>query len=195
MTVDQENKQQEDSAASKQGEEIHGTTIGVSAGVGIFVVIVAIGVVVGIVLRRKKLASVAPHPPHIQNTTVSDKVEPTTTIVQQKSADQVELGETVADKPELGAATQTPKTQTEFVDTGGEATFTLGQRVSVLGYPSGVIMYIGKVESMPIPCIGIKLDKPEGTGDGTVNGVRYFDCDEFCSVFVAPHSVHAETAL
>ena len=37
--------------------------------------------------------------------------------------------------------------------------------------------------------IGIKLDKAEGSSDGTVNGVRYFDCDPFCSVFVTPDSV------
>merc|ERR1712139_6009 len=86
-----------------------------------------------------------------------------------------------------------PKSRTEHVGEGNDASLTLGQRVSAHGYQSGVIMYIGELNSMPsmkgVTYIGIKLDKPEGSGDGTVNGVRYFECKPFCSVFVTPHAV------
>lgn len=32
--------------------------------------------------------------------------------------------------------------------------------------------------------IGIELDQPEGKNDGSVNGVRYFDCQENHGLFV-----------
>jgi len=83
----------------------------------------------------------------------------------------------------------------DFVGSDGSETLTLGQRVMAHGYQTGVIKYIGELKSMPsmngVTYIGIKLDKPEGSGDGTVNGIRYFDCDPFCSVFVTPHTVKA----
>jgi len=57
-------------------------------------------------------------------------------------------------------------------------------------------MYIGELKNMPsmkgMTYMGIKLDRPEGSGDGTVNGVHYFDCDPFCSVFITPHAVKPE---
>jgi len=86
-----------------------------------------------------------------------------------------------------------PKSRTEHVGEGNDASLKLGQRVNAHGYQSGVIMYIGELNSMPsmkgVTYIGIKLDKAEGSGDGSVNGVRYFECDPFCSVFVTPHAV------
>merc|ERR1712227_840315 len=90
-----------------------------------------------------------------------------------------------------------PKSRTEHVGEGNDASLKLGQRVIAHDYQTGVIMYIGELHSMPsmkgVTYIGIKLDKPEGSGDGTVNGVRYFECDPFCSVFVTPHAVQPAT--
>merc|ERR1712054_173962 len=62
----------------------------------------------------------------------------------------------------------------------------LEQRVKVNGYQCGTVKFIGELESLPLPgmvYIGVKLDKPEGSGNGSINGVRYFDCEPFHSVF------------
>jgi len=200
----QDDDQQEESAASKEGKQ-QGTTYAVAGGVGIFVVIVIIGAVVGIILLRRKKSTVAPQTPHIQNTEVPDKIKPSfvkedaieltqvTPITQADAEVVVTADAEVVTEAKVIEAPEAPKSRTEHVGEGNDASLTLGQRVSAHGYQSGVIMYIGELNSMPsmkgVTYIGIKLDKPEGSGNGTVNGVRYFECDPFCSVFVTPHAV------
>ncbi|TDH73755.1 uncharacterized protein CCR75_003334 [Bremia lactucae] len=50
-----------------------------------------------------------------------------------------------------------------------------GLRASLKRY--GEIAYIGKVSGLPGDnWIGVRLDKPLGKGDGSVQGKRYFDC-------------------
>merc|ERR1712032_1059415 len=69
----QDDKENEESAVSKEDGET-GTVIAVSAGIGVFVVIVIIGVAVGMFLvRRKKMIAVAPH---LHNTGVPRKITP-----------------------------------------------------------------------------------------------------------------------
>merc|ERR1712032_1710090 len=46
-------------------------------------------------------------------------------------------------------APEAPKSRTEHVGEVNDASLTLGQRVSAHGYQSGVIMYIGELNSMP----------------------------------------------
>merc|ERR1712151_816466 len=203
----QDDDQQEESAASKQGRET-GTGYAVAGGVSIFVVLAGIGAVVGIILlRRKKSTAVTPHAPQIHNQ-VTDKIKPAFSKRHDKEEDTIELtpitqadaevvvtadAEVVTEAKVVDEPEAPPKSRTEHVGEGNDASLTLGQRVCAHGYQSGVIMYIGELNSMPsmkgVTYIGIKLDKAEGSGDGTVNGVRYFECDPFCSVFVTPHAV------
>ncbi|KAF2423178.1 hypothetical protein EJ08DRAFT_456075 [Tothia fuscella] len=56
----------------------------------------------------------------------------------------------------------------------------------------GTIAYIGPVPQIPGglgPWIGIRLDEPAGKNDGSVAGVRYFECASKCGVFVRPERV------
>jgi len=196
------NDDQEESASSKKATET-GTTIGVASGIAIFIVILIVGVVVAIILLRRKTPAVTPHVLH--NTEVPDKIKPA--YVQsdnieptQADAEVVVQAEVITEpepEPEPERA-QAPQSLSQHVGDDGKA-FKLGQRVMAHGYQSGVIMYIGELSSMPamkgMTYIGIKLDKAEGSGDGTVNGVRYFECDPFCSVFVTPHAVKPATTL
>jgi len=98
--------------------------------------------------------------------------------------------------PAPASAPLRPQSLPQHVGTRPEETLTLGQRVVAHGYQAGVIMYIGELQNMPsmkgMIYVGIKLDRAEGSGDGSVNGVQYFDCDAFCSVFVTPHAVKPE---
>lgn len=142
----------------------------------------------------------------MHNTVVPDKIKPQfvkqdTIQLQQADAQVVEVVEgtaVVQAAPVVESVKAAPESRSEHVGKDGD-TLKLGQRVVAHGYQSGVVMYIGELESMPsmkgMTYIGIKLDKPEGSGDGKVNGVRYFECDPFCSVFVTPHAVKQVTAL
>ncbi|ODV79959.1 uncharacterized protein CANTADRAFT_5641 [Suhomyces tanzawaensis NRRL Y-17324] len=51
----------------------------------------------------------------------------------------------------------------------------LGQRVSVRDEP-GVVRFIGDTQFAPGTWYGVELDRAAGKNDGSVNGIRYFDC-------------------
>lgn len=50
--------------------------------------------------------------------------------------------------------------------------------------PSGIIRYIGPVAGKEGEWAGIELNAPNGSNDGSYNGVRYFKCAPGCGVFV-----------
>jgi len=52
--------------------------------------------------------------------------------------------------------------------------YAVGDRVSVIGYKTGVVQFLGKVKFSGGIWVGVELDRPYGKTDGTVNGVRYF---------------------
>jgi len=54
--------------------------------------------------------------------------------------------------------------------------YAVGDRVSVIGYKTGVVQFLGKVKFSGGIWVGVELDRPYGKTDGTVNGVRYFSC-------------------
>lgn len=65
---------------------------------------------------------------------------------------------------------------------------TLGQRVTVRG-ETGIIKFVGKTQFSPGTWVGIELDTSIGKNNGTVNGVKYFDCDKHddnYGIFVRP---------
>merc|ERR1711988_1945348 len=62
----------------------------------------------------------------------------------------------------------------------------LGSRVKANGYQEGTIRYIGDLKGVAltgIKYVGIELDEPEGSGDGTISGHTYFKCAEFHALF------------
>merc|ERR1712150_7776 len=69
---------------------------------------------------------------------------------------------------------------------GSSARITLGQRVKVNGYQEGIVRYIGPLNSLPLAglvYIGVELNEPAGSGDGSIGGAQYFKCKPFHSVF------------
>ncbi|XP_018018649.1 restin homolog isoform X2 [Hyalella azteca] len=61
--------------------------------------------------------------------------------------------------------------------------FMIGQRVWVGGSKPGVISFIGETQFAPGEWAGVTLDEPNGKNDGSVAGVRYFQCEPKKGVF------------
>jgi len=62
----------------------------------------------------------------------------------------------------------------------------LGARVKANGYQEGTIRYIGDLKGVAlngIKYVGIELDEPEGSGDGSISGHKYFSCADFHALF------------
>ncbi|XP_063419334.1 CAP-Gly domain-containing linker protein 1-like isoform X4 [Mytilus trossulus] len=52
----------------------------------------------------------------------------------------------------------------------------VGDRIVISGVKSGTLLYFGKTHIASGFWCGIELDEPEGKHDGSVEGVRYFEC-------------------
>ncbi|XP_068460998.1 CAP-Gly domain-containing linker protein 1 isoform X4 [Clinocottus analis] len=64
--------------------------------------------------------------------------------------------------------------------------FQIGDRVWVNGNKPGHIQFLGEAQFAPGQWAGIVLDEPIGKNDGSVAGVRYFQCDALRGIFTRP---------
>ncbi|TGZ41043.1 hypothetical protein CRM22_011236 [Opisthorchis felineus] len=63
----------------------------------------------------------------------------------------------------------------------------VGTRVEVIGKDSiGTVAFIGPTQFSTGKWVGVVLDEPKGKNNGTVQGKRYFTCDENFGIFVRP---------
>lgn len=74
---------------------------------------------------------------------------------------------------------------------GGDAqsageSFQIGERVWVNGNKPGYIQFLGETQFAPGQWAGIVLDEPIGKNDGSVAGVRYFQCEALRGIFTRP---------
>ncbi|XP_064484970.1 kinesin-like protein KIF13A isoform X2 [Ornithodoros turicata] len=64
---------------------------------------------------------------------------------------------------------------------------TVGESVMISPYnKTGTVSYIGPTQFSPGVWVGVELDTPTGRNDGSVSGVRYFECKPKFGVFVRP---------
>uniref|UniRef100_A0A665X5I5 CAP-GLY domain containing linker protein 1a n=1 Tax=Echeneis naucrates TaxID=173247 RepID=A0A665X5I5_ECHNA len=78
-----------------------------------------------------------------------------------------------------------------------EECFQIGERVWVNGNKPGYIQFLGETQFAPGQWAGIVLDEPIGKNDGSVAGVRYFQCEALRGIFTlqtAPPSPPATTS-
>ncbi|XP_068609022.1 CAP-Gly domain-containing linker protein 1 [Brachionichthys hirsutus] len=68
----------------------------------------------------------------------------------------------------------------------GGADFQVGERVWVNGNKPGYVQFIGGTQFAPGQWAGIVLDEPIGKNDGSVAGVRYFQCEDGRGIFTRP---------
>lgn len=77
--------------------------------------------------------------------------------------------------------------------------FIIGDRVWVNGTKPGYIQYLGETQFSPGDWAGVVLDDHSGKNDGSVAGVRYFQCEPKRGVFARLHKltryplIHANT--
>ncbi|XP_070844364.1 CAP-Gly domain-containing linker protein 1 isoform X1 [Chaetodon trifascialis] len=90
--------------------------------------------------------------------------------------------------PEKSPATVASPTQE------GGADFQIGDRVWVNGNKPGYVQFIGGTQFAPGQWAGIVLDEPIGKNDGSVAGVRYFQCEDGKGIFTRPSKL-SKTAL
>lgn len=70
-----------------------------------------------------------------------------------------------------------------IVLTADTDSFIIGERVYVNGVKPGVIQFIGETKFAPGDWAGIVLDDASGKNEGSVGGVRYFQCQPKKGVF------------
>lgn len=64
---------------------------------------------------------------------------------------------------------------------------TVGESIMISPYnKTGVVAYLGPTHFASGPWAGVELDTPTGKNDGTVSGMRYFDCKPRFGIFVRP---------
>ncbi|XP_051748749.1 CAP-Gly domain-containing linker protein 1 isoform X2 [Ctenopharyngodon idella] len=80
--------------------------------------------------------------------------------------------------------TQSDKSSAEAQDAGEQ--FKIGDRVWVNGNKPGVVQFLGETQFAPGQWAGIVLDEPIGKNDGSVSGVRYFQCEALKGIFTRP---------
>ncbi|ROT64830.1 putative restin [Penaeus vannamei] len=80
-------------------------------------------------------------------------------------------------------ATKKLATDASVVLTEDTDSFIIGDRVWVGGTKGGHISYIGETQFAPGEWAGVTLDEPIGKNDGSVAGVRYFQCEAKKGVF------------
>lgn len=71
-------------------------------------------------------------------------------------------------------------------DNNTEEIFQVGERVWVNGNKPGYIQFLGETQFAPGQWAGIVLDEPIGKNDGSVAGVRYFQCEALRGIFTRP---------
>ncbi|XP_067429705.1 CAP-Gly domain-containing linker protein 1 isoform X1 [Thunnus thynnus] len=76
----------------------------------------------------------------------------------------------------------------------GAGDFQTGERVWVNGNKPGYVQFIGGTQFAPGQWAGIVLDEPIGKNDGSVAGVRYFQCEDGRGIFTRPSKL-SKTAL
>ncbi|XP_041908786.1 tubulin-folding cofactor B [Corvus kubaryi] len=85
-----------------------------------------------------------------------------------------------------GRASSTPRMSAD----GGSKPLKVGSRVEVIGKGHrGTVAYVGATLFATGKWVGVILDEAKGKNDGTVQGRKYFTCEENHGIFVRQSQV------
>lgn len=70
--------------------------------------------------------------------------------------------------------------------------FVVGERVWVNGVKPGSIAYLGETQFAPGQWAGVVLNDLVGKNDGSVGGVRYFECQPLQGIFTRPSKLNRQ---
>jgi hypothetical protein len=139
----------------------------------------------GLVASRSTTSSDTSTPSSTPLKTLSPRESSATNLKRPSSGSQSSLTK------ELSAPVLTrEKTQESIKDETTGILFKVGDRVLVAGTKAGVIEYLGETKFAKGLWAGIKLDEAGGKNDGSVAGVKYFDCEPLHGVFSKPNRLH-----
>ncbi|XP_029029648.1 CAP-Gly domain-containing linker protein 2 isoform X2 [Betta splendens] len=81
-----------------------------------------------------------------------------------------------------------PTTPTKISEEGDDVLgdYAVGEQVWVNGVKAGVIAYVGETQFAPGQWAGVILNDLVGKNDGSVSGVRYFECQPLQGIFTRP---------
>ncbi|KAM9728882.1 CAP-Gly domain-containing linker protein 2 isoform 1-T2 [Menidia menidia] len=72
--------------------------------------------------------------------------------------------------------------------------YTVGEQVWVNGVKPGVIAFLGETQFAPGQWAGVILNDLVGKNDGSVGGVRYFECQPLQGIFTRPSKLTRQSA-
>lgn len=89
-----------------------------------------------------------------------------------------------------------PTTPTKISEEGDDilGDYTVGEQVWVNGVKPGVIAYLGETQFAPGQWAGVILNDLVGKNDGSVGGVRYFECQPLQGIFTRPSKLSRQPA-
>lgn len=70
--------------------------------------------------------------------------------------------------------------------------FVVGERVWVNGVKPGCVAYLGETQFAPGQWAGVVLNDLVGKNDGSVGGVRYFECQPHQGIFTRPSKLNRQ---
>uniref|UniRef100_A0A8C6UE76 CAP-GLY domain containing linker protein 2 n=1 Tax=Neogobius melanostomus TaxID=47308 RepID=A0A8C6UE76_9GOBI len=94
------------------------------------------------------------------------------------------------------AAPPKSNTPTKFSEEGDDVVgdYTVGESVWVNGVKAGTIAYLGETQFAPGQWAGVILNGLVGKNDGSVGGVRYFECQALQGIFTRPSKLSRQPA-
>jgi hypothetical protein len=131
-----------------------------------------------------------------RNSTSSESSTPLKTVSPRESLLSTNLKrQSSGSQSSLSKELPTPvltreKTQESIKDETTGIWFKVGDRVLVAGTKAGVIEYLGETKFAKGLWAGVKLDEAGGKNDGSVGGVKYFDCQPLHGVFSKANRLH-----
>ncbi|KAM8899083.1 CAP-Gly domain-containing linker protein 2 isoform 2-T2 [Spinachia spinachia] len=87
-----------------------------------------------------------------------------------------------------------PTTPTKISEEGDDVLgdYSVGEQVWVNGVKLGVIAYLGETQFAPGQWAGVILNDLVGKNDGSVGGVRYFECQPLQGIFTRPSKLNRQ---